>query len=497
MLPNDLSPVPEFPTHVLPGAVGQLVRGAALSLGAPADFIALPMLAIVAGMIGNQRRIQLKPGYEQRAILWPFVVGVPGSMKTPAQQAVMDALNQLQRDAYDRYGFARTAYEAELSAWAATNKKDRGPEPKPPTMLHYYCADITLEALNAIHEHAPGFPVVRDEIVSWIKSLDAYRKAGDRQAYLSLWAGAPVKVDRKSGPPIYIPEPTVSITGGVQPDMLPLLAEEAGRRDGFIERILWAYPDAPPARWNDNQLDPDLTRAVAEVFTYLRFSGYSAQEIRLDPDAKREWTNWYDENSQIANGSSGLAQGFAAKLPNQCARLALVLHCLHHPQDSDQTLVDQQVMMDAIELAEYFRAHALRVLPFFGSQTDDISGLLPRIRRILKRHGGEWVTRTMIYNGLGGHVSADDISDVLDELLDIKVIEYQRVVGERGGRPTEQYRWVNGDTEQRNNVTTVETGVTHDDDYSHTMVCHICHALLTTQDEREAFTCAACQAVRS
>ena len=115
-MPNNLSPVPEFPVRVLPGVAGELVRVASASLGAPADFVALPLLAVVAGMIGNQRRIQLKPGYEQRAILWLAPVGAPGSMKSPAQATVTDALNRIQREAYDRYSYERTGYEAQLRA---------------------------------------------------------------------------------------------------------------------------------------------------------------------------------------------------------------------------------------------------------------------------------------------------------------------------------------------------------------------------------------------
>jgi hypothetical protein len=76
-------------------------------------------------------------------------------------------------------------------------------------------------------------------------TASAYRggRGGDRQAFLSLWAVAPIKVDRKGQESIFITEPVVSVTGGVQPEMLGELAEAAGRRDGFLERILWSFPE--------------------------------------------------------------------------------------------------------------------------------------------------------------------------------------------------------------------------------------------------------------
>jgi len=241
-LDNTYPPVVPFPTDVLPEPARTLVVEGAASLGVPPDFIAVPFLAVTAGMIGNTQRIQLKRGFEQRAILWDATVGQPGSGKSPAQDLACAPMEELQREAKRIFDLQ---YQSQLTDWEHQPKEGRGQKPEPPRMDEYYVSDATWESIAPILEHVPGLPLRRDELVAWVGSYDAYRsgRGGDRQNWLSAWSGVPIKVNRRSGNgvPIYIPDPAISVLGGIQPDLLPALVKEAGRREGFIERFLWSW----------------------------------------------------------------------------------------------------------------------------------------------------------------------------------------------------------------------------------------------------------------
>jgi hypothetical protein len=334
-----LPPAVPFPVDAFPEPVRGLVKRGAAALGAPSDYIAIPFLVTVGGMIGNQQRIRLKAGYEQRATLWTASVGAPGTLKSPAQDYGVKPVTELQTKARKRYKEDLQAYEKKIAAWRQSGRDAGEPEPEEPQLAHYYAADTTLEALNELLANNPGVTIIRDELVSWVKACDAYRggRGGDRQAYLSLWAGSPVKVDRKGQDPIFIPEPVVSITGGLQPEMLGELAEAAGRRDGFLERILWGFPEKQAVAWTDTEIPLVDVGAVANILARLRNLPYSSNPVVLSPEAKEEWVSWFNENAERVNQSAGLAQGFFAKMPNQCARLALILHCLSHPDRPSET----------------------------------------------------------------------------------------------------------------------------------------------------------------
>ena len=75
-------PVPEFPVRVLPKPIRDYVTAAADSLDAPVDFVAVPLFAVAASIIGRRWVIQLKRGWIERAILIAAVVAEPGTAKS-------------------------------------------------------------------------------------------------------------------------------------------------------------------------------------------------------------------------------------------------------------------------------------------------------------------------------------------------------------------------------------------------------------------------------
>ncbi len=67
-----------FPTDTLPEPMRGFVVAGAKAMGCDTSYFALPMLTSVAAAIGNTRRIQLKRGWTEPAILWTAIVGDSG-----------------------------------------------------------------------------------------------------------------------------------------------------------------------------------------------------------------------------------------------------------------------------------------------------------------------------------------------------------------------------------------------------------------------------------
>jgi hypothetical protein len=435
-------PVPPFPVDVFPLALSRYVLEGANALGVPADMVAVPLLGFAAGTVGNTRVLRVKPGWITRAILWLAVVGDPGSGKSPALDHARGPVDALQNLAWDRYQGALEAWEQD----AAAAKAAKQPLPDKPNLEHFLTTDATTEAVASILGTSPGVVVVRDEFVGWVKSHDAYRKAGDRQQWLSLWAGAPLKVDRRTSGPVYVPKPTVSVVGGIQPDLLSELAAEANRRDGFIDRNLIAWPDAYPQRWTEATVGSATTRAAEELFDLLRPTFRLAEPALHDlaPAAKAAFADWFDRNAAQREASTGLAAGCYAKYPGQCARLALVLHCLREPEDLTK-LVAEGTVLDAIAVVEYFRAHLRRVLPAFGARPPTATAsskeesLKERVAAVLREAAGAWVARTALHARLGGSVPAADLTAALQALGREGMAETRSVP--TGAKPREEWRW--------------------------------------------------------
>ncbi len=437
--------LPPFPTEIFPPAVRRYVEEGSAALDVPVEMIALPLLGFAAGAIGNSRRIRLKHGYEQGSALWLAVIGRPGSGKTPALDYARHPVDVLQAEASARFRVALREWEHRVNVHKV-DKLPGGP-PERPREPGYYAVDATWEALAPMLEASPGLALVRDELVAWVRSHDAYRKGGDRQNWLSLWAGTPLKVNRRTSAPIFVPHPSVSVIGGIQPDLLPALAAEGHRADGFLDRFLPIYPASRYPAWTEATTDPRTLAEVVAIFRRLRPIPPPVEQegqtfvCDLNPNARATFAAWYHDNQAIVAESTGLAAGCYAKYPNQLARLTLVLHALRYPSEPARS-VNAQTLGDGITLLEYLRAHLRRVLPQFGAvPSGRTARLVLRVQRILERAEGGWVDRTTINAKLGGHTPSAEITDALAELEQGGVAE-RRTVPPRGegGRPREEWR---------------------------------------------------------
>jgi hypothetical protein len=440
-----LPAVPPFPVAMLPRPLRRFVVEAAIALDCPSDLVAMPLLAELSGVAGNRYSVALKGGWTQRPILWVAVVAHPGSAKTPAQDAAQVPLEALQREAHERNRADLLIYEQGLAAWQATEKQSRGEKPQRPEEEHFYTTDSTIEAvarmLGADGSRTPGFVVIRDELVGWVRGFDAYKagRGGERQAWLSLWAGKGFKSDRAGRESYFVPEPAVSVCGGIQPDALATLQAEAGQRDGFLERFCWVYPDTRPMRWTDGIISQQARDTITGIFRNLRAAG-APGVVGLAPAARWMFRAWVNENADAQERVVGLLRGVYAKLPNQAARLALALHLAEHSANPTTSLLSAEMMANALALVEYLRAHAHRVMTHFGAAAAVENALSIRAWQVLLR-ADDWVRMADLHRELGGHVHGEALRHALAE-LEAAGLAAQRLAppGAGGGRPGEEWR---------------------------------------------------------
>ncbi len=442
---EDQDGLPPFPIDALPGPADRLVRDGAVALGCPPDAIALPLLAISGAVIGNRYPLRLKNAYRVYPVLWTVPVMPPGTGKSPALKLARSPADILQREASDRYREELAAHDAVVAAREKKGRKDTDivtPAPPRPAMEHFYSSDATLEAVAAmLSGGSPGIVLIHDEALAFIGMMDMYRggRGADRERYMALWSSDQLKVDRKGAEPIIVRHPVVAFCGGLQPDRLTELTADHGRRDGFLERFLIAIPECPATRWREDDVAPETIAAVAEVYGQLRLG--DAGEVVLSAAAKVLWVSWFDQNAEQTRTATGLTAGFYAKLDQQLARLALVLHCLERPDGPHRYELSVETLGAAIRIAEYFRAHAHVVIARFAAAgANPRDGLRTRMLAALAAAGGDWCSTRQLYAALGGHVPAEELQAVLAELTDGGIIDSEPGDGARGGRRGKRWR---------------------------------------------------------
>jgi hypothetical protein len=260
--------------------------------------------------------------------------------------------------------------------------------------------DTTVEALAGILESNPrGVLVARDELAGWVRAMDQYKsgKGADRQNWLSLWSNAPVSVDRKSNSePVIVESPWVSVTGSIQPEILPDLSD--GREDGLLDRFLFAYPEPYYAQLSAREISATAENELRELYDKLASLRMPESDgepfpgtVPLAPGSWEIFKSLVD--SLVAEmhelGFPPRLAGAWRKLEGYLARLALILCMSRVAGSGAPEQIEPQDIRAAGTLVEYFKAHARRVhMGLRGQNPKD--RLATELGGFLREHGGEW-----------------------------------------------------------------------------------------------------------
>jgi hypothetical protein len=445
-----------FCTDALPEPIQSYVLSGAKAMTCADSYVALPMLSALAAAIGNTRRIGLKKGWSEPAVVWTGIVGDSGTMKSPAIALALKPLRKIQDAAFDVYEEKMAKYQDDLAAYEIQKiQRKKGmvlEKPAEPVAQRYSCADITVEALAALLKQNPrGLLLCRDELAGWIKGFNSYKKGGgDEAQWLEMHGARTLLVDRKCGIPktIHVPHAAVSVCGGIQPGILQQALGRENFENGLAARILMAMPPRIPKQWNEYDIDLDGASQVDSVFEELLRMEMavdwnqkaSPKVLQLNPEAQAAWIDFYNDHAvqQAEVAESDLAAAFS-KLEGYAARLALVIHCVREA-DGDVSLapddyIDAESIHRAVRIVRWFCDETRRIYTSFN-ETDE-QAQQRKLLEIIRKHDGRITVRQLMHASRLYRNSADIAKFALDELVQLGWGRWDNAsVGEHGGRPS-------------------------------------------------------------
>ena len=468
-----------FPLATLPPVVREFVTATADGIGCDPSYVVTPLLAVLAGAVGNARRVGLRDDYSEPCIVWTVTVGESGSAKSPAWAAAAGPVWDLQRaadrdfrDALADHERAEQRHALELAKWKGAGGGDDPPEaPVPPKMRTFYVGDTTPEALaNVLKDNPRGALCLCDELAGWFGMMGRYtggKGGGDAARWLELFHARPLRIDRKGGtPPVtFIPRASVSLTGTVQPGTLRRVLTEDHRESGLAARFLFAWPPPRVLRWNPDPSHPGPRAALRELVDSLYGLAMGADDdgepvpvtLALTPSARAEWADRFNTNAAATAERTGAAAAAFSKAAAYAGRLALLVHLIREA-DGDATLerpaggtgpgdpgaVDAASVAAGWELAEWYKREAERVLALLDEGDADTA----------RRELAEWIGRNPRTGRPPGEITASELrrsrkhlfagtGDAERALRDLAAAGFgrweSRPPGEAGGRPTDAF----------------------------------------------------------
>lgn len=388
---NDISGGNTFPVQAFPQAVQGFINECQRTLRYPVDFMGGSILSVAATAIGNSTSVEVMPGWNEGAVLWIAIVGRPGTGKTHPTSMAIRPLIISDRAKFEQFKHDRANFEE----WSNLTPQERKAIPSPgrPVLRKTVVSDITPEAIGPIHQANPRSLLYhRDELAGLLKDFGKYHsgRSGEQEFHTSCWSLSPIIIDRKNSDPVRIARPHIGILGGIQPAILPEINKDGRGENGFLDRILFCYPEnLQKEAWSTAQMDLDkidqydiliMKLLDIELRTYDDGDPYPTV-IKFTEDARKRLFQWQEKNTALSNGvdEEHIASMYS-KLEVACVRISLILQLLKWAAgEGGKDAITIDSVEGAIEMTEYFRTTATRVRDIIY----DPVGALPKNKQFL------------------------------------------------------------------------------------------------------------------
>ena len=362
-----------FPVEVFPLPVQQIITATNENLNFPIDFIGASLLYAVSVAVGNTHRVEVKKGWLESSVLYLAIVARAGTNKSHPLSFALQPIVEQDKRTYRQYEQQRQEYEKAVSLSKKEREQQAIDEPIKPVWQKFLLSDFTPEALAEVHKfNKRGIGVYVDELAGWFKNFNRYNKGSEMEFWLSVWSGKPINIDRKTGEPVFIPLPFISVCGTIQNGILNELAKESRTQNGFIDRILFVIPDnIQKPYWSETDLSPVVSENWQSIVSNLLNLSITNDEtlnpspeiLKFTPEAKRILFEWQKTNTDQSNDAENEAvSGIYSKLEMYAVRLALILEMIRYAcNESDKQAVSVEAIQGSLKLVEYFKNSAVKV----------------------------------------------------------------------------------------------------------------------------------------
>lgn len=388
---------PTLPLGVLPALIEDFSLSQSQIMGVDPGGLAAAAIAVCSAATPDSITLRMKryDDWEESARIWVALVGNPSAKKSPIISAATRPLRAMDDELV-------RVYLAEKRKFDALDKAGKA-EAHAPMQIRTRIEDVTPEAVQEIMKDThEGVLLIRDELSGWFGSMERYGTgkgaSADRSFWLQAFNGGGYSVNRVGRGVVSIPNLSVSMLGGIQPDAIRKIAADSVD-DGLLQRL---FPICMGAASVGADVPPST--AVGEYGGLVRrlhqmkrprLGGLSDVPLKFDAAGQDLRFELEEKHHDLAAGWEIINKKLAAhigKFDGLFGRLCVVFHCIDSTGNSPAHVIPYETAKRAADfLHEFLFPHSLA---FYGNvlgMTDRHDALLATAGWILT-HRPEKVT---------------------------------------------------------------------------------------------------------
>lgn len=403
-----ISPLPQWPSGMLPDPLEDLMSRLAQHLGIEPTPVGMAVIAGISGLASHKKvRIQPEPenaAWQETSNIWVVIIAPPGVGKSPLLSNVTAPLWRIEQELAQKNRERRKAFERDLLAWKALKADERAEvdQPELPSEHRFVVADATPERLASLLATNSGLLVILDELKGLLASWRREERAQGRALFLSAYSGEPAVVDRVMRGTEYLEQPVLALLAATTPSTWYKLVKETyplGKEaDGLLQRIVPVVAELLP--YQENR--PELSLEVLEGYMGFFWKLWSTNEytnflFQLTPEALRLWRDWRaDLEEEIRNLHLPEAwRSLLAKWKGLTARLSGLLAFAH----GEKSISERSLAHAIVLLKEILEPHARRA---WKAQDQDLSPAFRLAVYLLRNNQDRFSLRDVYRNEWGG-----------------------------------------------------------------------------------------------
>ena len=399
---NNLQPIPfsnkvelpPFPLDCLPPILRDFTLATAKSIQVPLDMVGAGILAVIAACTLGAWHVEGTPDWREPTNLYMLIIAPPAERKSAILRELSNpiitteqTINSDRRAAIARSASQLKVLERRVADLQIQTAKNPATEPEliaaekelmnftPVRPVRYLADDCTPEMLISLMAENHGRMAVFSAEGGIFDILNGRYNKGmvNIDAWLKGHAGDMIRVDRRGRPPENIDNPRLTALLFAQPEVLTSILSNrtfAGR--GLLARFLIVQPKSimgyrqyqtPPIPDTVQQNYSNLCRKIITAASTIACpdAPWPEEKILYLSPAAFELSKGYSYKIEVRlleEDGNDLSRA-TGKLHGAVLRIAALLHLAQSFGNNNYTTqIEEDTFQRAIELGEYFHAHA-------------------------------------------------------------------------------------------------------------------------------------------